>query len=90
MEKFQASFIKRGNGKGIATFYNAQIIKPEDQVNRERYQIGKFRNKSIDIINIYRSQAGHPVELLDDLSKMIRVGRITLVTGDFNACFREN
>ena len=60
------------------------------KVNRERYQIGKFRNKSIDIINIYRSQAGHPVELLEDLRKMIRVGRITLVTGDFNACFRED
>ena len=90
LEKFQASFIKSGNGKGIATFYNAQIIKPEDQVNKARYQIGKFRNGSIDIINIYRSQGGNSVELLEDLRKIIEVQRVTLVTGDFNACFREN
>ena len=90
MENFQASFIKSGNEKGIATFYNPQIIKPEDQVNMERYQIGKFRNGNIDIINIYRSQAANSVKLLDDLRKIIEVQRITLVTGDFNTCFREN
>ena len=42
------------------------------------------------MMNIYRSQEGNSVELLEDLRKIIEVQRVTLVTGDFNACFREN
>ena len=44
----------------------------------------------MDIINIYRSHTGHSLELLDQLKKMIEDERLTLITGDFNACFLEN
>ena len=56
----------------------------------EKFQIGKFRHKSIDIINIYRSQTGNSLDMLEQLKKMIEDGRPTLITGDFNACFLEN
>ena len=56
----------------------------------EKLQIGKFRHNNMDIINIYRSQTGNSLEMLEQLKKMIEDGRPTLITGDFNACFLEN
>ena len=88
--EYKSSFIKSGNGKGVATYFNTEKIKPEDQVDREKFQIGKFTHKSIDIINIYKSQTGHSLELLDHLKRMIKDGRLTLITGDFNECFLAN
>ena len=90
LEGYQGSFINSGNGKGIATYYNAEKIEPEGQVKMKKFQIGKFRHETMDIITVYRSQTGHSVELLEELKKMIGNGRITLITGDFNACFMEN
>ena len=42
------------------------------------------------MINIYRSQAGHSLEVLDQLRMLINSERVTLITGDFNICFMEN
>ena len=56
----------------------------------EKFQIEKFVHKSIDIVNIYRSQAGNSLELLQYLMTIMKEGKPTLITGDFNACFIEN
>ena len=56
----------------------------------DKFQILKFKHKILDIINIYRSQTGHSVELLENLKNMIEPGRMTIITGDFNICFIEN
>ena len=42
------------------------------------------------MINIYRSQNGRPIQLLESLKSVLDVGRSTIITGDFNLCFREN
>ena len=44
----------------------------------------------MDIVNLYRSQTGNSVELLEKLKNMIEPGRITIITGDFNICYMEN
>ena len=90
MEDYQGSFIKSGKGKGIAGYYTENKMTSANQVAMEKFQIGKFIHKSIDIINIYRSQTGNSFELLQDLMKIIEDGRPTLIAGDFNACFVEN
>ena len=90
LEDYQASFIKRGKGKGNAAYFKAKRITSEDQVNMEKFQIGKFIHKSMDIISIYRSQTGNSMELLQQLKKIIEDGRPTFIMGDINACFVEN
>ena len=44
----------------------------------------------IDIINIYRSQTGNCLELLNKVKELVDPSRATLITGDFNVCFVEN
>ena len=90
LEGYKMSCIKIGNGKGIATYYQHEKFEPKEKVKMEKFQIAKFKHDTIDIINVYRSQTGNSLELLDQLKTLIEHGRITLITGDFNACFMEN
>ena len=55
-----------------------------------KFQMTKFKHDNLDVINVYRSQAGNSLEVIDQLSKLINCGRVTLITGDFNSCFMEN
>ena len=59
-------------------------------MNTDKFQIAKFKHKNLDLINIYRSQAGNSVQLLEKIKEQMEPGRITLITGDFNICFMEN
>ena len=56
----------------------------------EKFQITKFKHNKLDIFNIYRSQTGNSLELLEELKRLLVLDRPTLITGDFNACFIEN
>ena len=90
VDGYEQTFTKVGNGKGIATYYDKEKIKYDEEVTTDKFQILKFRHKILDIINVYRSQTGHSVELLENLKNMIEPGRVTIITGDFNICFIEN
>ena len=79
-----------GLGKGITTYFNDNKFSPSNQINSEKFQIMKFRHEVLDLIGIYRSQTGNSLELLQELRKIIDPGRVTIVGGDFNACFLEN
>ena len=90
LEGYQKELIIRGLGKGIATYYDQDKFIPIEKVNGEKFQITKFKHRELDIINVYRSQSGSSLDLLRELEKLIDTNRITLLTGDFNACFIEN
>jgi exonuclease III len=90
LDGYKQSFMKMGQGKGITTYYDQEKIIQIAEVKKEKFQITKFKHKSLDIINIYRSQAGNSLELLEHLKKLIEDEQITLITGDFNICFMEN
>ena len=79
-----------GQGKGIASYYDQTKFKPIAEVKMEKFQITKFKHETLDILNVYRSQAGNSLELLEQLKQLIEEERITLITGDFNICFMEN
>ena len=89
LEGFNHSVMKCGKGKGIATYYKTKFEFVED-LQMPKYQITKFRHVSLDVITVYRSQAGNSLEVLDQLRKLIDIERVTLITGDFNICFVEN
>ena len=90
LDGYSHKFIKNGNGKGIATYYAKEKFHHVEDIKTEKFQIIKFKHEVLDIINVYRSQSGHSLELLDHLKKQIETGRITIITGDFNICFMEN
>ena len=90
LDGYAQRFIKNGNGKGIATYYNRDKFRPLEEVKTDKFQITKFKHRVLDIINVYRSQSGNSLELLEHLKKQIEAGRTTLITGDFNICFMEN
>ena len=90
LEGFETEFITRGLGKGIATYYKPSKFIPSQTVNSENFQITKFRHEDLDIINIYRSQLGNSVQVLETVKKLLTTGIPTLISGDFNICFIEN
>ena len=90
LEGYKEKFIKIGLGKGIATYYDKSKFYLETEYKSDKFQVIKFSCKTLDIINVYRSQSGHSVELLESMEKMIDKGRVTVITGDFNICFIEN
>ena len=53
-------------------------------------QIPKFTTKEVDVINIYRSQNGHSVELLTQIVNMLSDSKTTIITGDYNICYVIN
>ena len=59
-------------------------------IKTDKFQITKFKHEVLDIINVYRSQSGNSLELLEHLNKQIEAGKSTIITGDFNICFMEN
>ena len=84
LDGYEQKFIKNGNGKGIATYYDNDKVRPVEEVRTDKFQIAKFKHNVLDIINVYRSQSGNSLELLEHLKKQIESGRTTIITGVFN------
>ena len=74
----------------INRYYKPEKLEPAGEANTDKFQIAKFKHKNLDLINIYRSQSGNSVLLLEKIKEQMEAGRITLITGDFNICFMEN
>ena len=87
---YNSHFINVGNGKGIATFYKPEVVKPEQDLKDKNIQITKFTSSNLDVINTYRSSNGHSVELLNTLIGMLPEKKAVVITGDFNICYQMN
>ena len=87
---YSQSFIKKGNGKGLASYFEEDKFTTSEKISSDQFQIIKQRHEKVDVICIYRSQLGNSSLLLDNLQQLIDLKRVTIVIGDFNACYREN
>ena len=84
-------FIKVGSGKGIMTYYKKEKVSVKAAIKSSHYQVIKFQHDKIDIFNVYRSQQGHPLNLLLDIKKEMKDNdRSAIISGDFNLCYLEN
>ena len=90
IEGYNSHFITVGNGKGLVTYFKQEVIQHELDIKEKNMQIIKFTSSQLDLVNVYRSNNGHSVELLNYILKMIRHDKPTLITGDFNICYLKN
>ena len=82
--------ISVGNGKGITTYFKSNIFTPVDDYVTAKMQISKFSSIDLDVISVYRSDRGNPNEMIGKLLSMIEEGKTTIITGDFNICYRDS
>ena len=79
-----------GRGKGLATYFREGIFRHITNVQESAYQITKIKSPFLDVISVYRSKEASSNHVAEMLLKMIENGRNTLITGDFNICFKSN
>ena len=71
LEGYTKTFSNIEKGKGLATYYDEKKFRLIEQINMDKFQIIKFQHDDLDVINLYRSQTGHSVELLENLRNII-------------------
>ena len=79
-----------GKGKGIAIYFNKNILRHEQDISDENMQLSKFTSSSIDIVVIYRSQNGNHEDLIKNLKSLRSSKKPQMIIGDFNFCYHEN
>ena len=87
---YRQHLINVGKGKGIVTYFKEKLFKHEQDFKEGHMQITKFTSIQLDVINVYRSSNGNSVQLLNNITDMIRPGIPLLITGDFNICMLNN
>ena len=83
-------FVNVGKGKGVASFTVDTNISPAEIHWGNNFQVLKLTVRGVDLINVYRSQAGKKTELINVLAGMIDDTKPTLISGDFNICTLED
>ena len=74
------------NGKGLATYFKLDIFKHEKDIKLESMQLSKFSANNLDVISVYRSKEGNERDFIRQLKSMLSVGKVTVISGDFNIC----
>ena len=52
-------------------------------------QLSTFSATNLDVISIYRSKEGNKREFIRQLKSMLSVGKVTVISGDFNICLAD-
>ena len=89
IEKYNLIVNSHGRGKGIATYFNKNIFKPDVAVNDTHMQLSKFTSSTLDVIFIYRSQQADFIQLNRRIDQMTNKNKPLLVIGDLNFCYLE-
>ena len=84
--RYQSCFVNVGRGKGVASYYTTRDSETSNVHRNDNFQVLKLTVRGVDLINVYRSQAGKTTELINVLTGMIDDVKPTLISGDFNIC----
>ena len=86
MPDFTSHFYSVGNGKGIASFVQAECkdIVPSKESLRPTCQMVRLSSPQLDIISVYKSSNHSRRQLIRDIEELIDQGKATFVAGDFN------
>ena len=80
-------------GKGVSTYYRQEVADSQVQVEMitgPSFQICRMQLKKMDSISVYRSSGGSIPETLESIRALIQAERPTLISGDFNLCYRTS
>jgi hypothetical protein len=77
------------NGKGLATYFKPEIFNHEKDIKLESMQLSKFSANNHDVISVYKSKEGNEREFTSHLKSLLSVGKVTVISGDFNICLAD-
>ena len=86
LQGFERNLNKIGRGKGMGTYYRSKTFKHDKNINGDGFSLSKVKSEDLDVIGVYRSQNGSVVEIIKELQKLLDMGKMTLIGGDFNLC----
>ena len=84
----ETGYANHGRGKGGAV-YSKLMAKSYKWNSNNTMQVMKTIYEKIEVINVYRSSNGQMKELIEKLREIINSKKLTIITGDFNLCARE-
>ena len=87
LEGYSEHFNSARPGKGLATYFKADIFKYVKDIKKQKMQLTKMESKELDVISVYRSEQGNSSELLEHIIELITPDKNTAIYGDFNICF---
>ena len=90
LQGFDLKLNSVGQGKGLATYFRKELFKHSTDIKETFFQLSKLSSPKLDVISVYRSQAGKTDLLFEKLSKLMEFGKCTLICGDFNICFNAD
>ena len=80
----------RGKGKGAAMIVRKDLGGKVDRICERNLQIMKLELENLDVINVYRSSDKSLVQTAEQLRDFLNTDKSTLITGDFNVCYKGN
>ena len=90
IQNYNLHLNSHGKGKGIAIYFNMNVLKHDQDISDENMQLSKFTSSSIDIVVIYRSQNGNHEDFIKNLKSLRSSKKPQMIIGDFNFCYHEN
>ena len=87
LEGYSEHFDSARPGKGLATYFKADIFKYVKDIKKQKMQLTKMESKELDVIAVYRSEQGNSSELLEHIIELITPDKNMAICGDFNICY---
>ena len=85
LENYEVHLNSTGRGKGLAVFYKIDVENVANY-NMDNINITKLEFAKFDVIAVYRSEDGIWEHLINKLTEIINLSKITMVIGDMNVC----
>ena len=90
---YQVNHCIVSRGKGVSTYYSPAVADKLIEMETFRgagFSISKVQLEELDSINVYRSSDASIPGTLEMIRNLIEPDRPTLISGDFNLCYRTN
>ena len=90
---YQVNHCIVSRGKGVSTYYSPAVADKLIELETVRgasCSISKVQLEEMDSINVYRSSDASIPGTLEMIRSLIEPDKPTLVSGDFNLCYRTN
>ena len=85
LQDYKSNLMNVGRGRGIASYYNRKFQHVRN-IDCEGLSLTKFESDELNVIGVYRSQAGNVTRLITELELLMDEEKTTVIGGDMNIC----